>query len=84
MTPFSSTKKEEKGFKKYSYHERLQRLQLTTLESRRVRGDLIEVYKIMNGFEDIDYMEYFNISSTCLRGHERKVYKSRFNITMRK
>ena len=33
--------------KKYSYHERLQRLQLTTLESRSVWGDLIEVYKII-------------------------------------
>jgi len=83
MTPFSSTKKEEKGFKKYSYHERLQRLQLTTLESRRVRGDLIDVYKIMNGFENIDYREYFNISSTGLSGHEMKLYKSRFNTAIR-
>ena len=71
------------SLKKYSYHERLQRLQLTTLESRRVRGDLIEVYKIMNGFEDIDYRDYFNISSTGLRGHEMKLYKSRFNTTIR-
>jgi len=54
------------SLKKYSYHKRLQRLQLTALERRRVRGDLIEVYTIMNGFEDIDYREYFNISSTGL------------------
>ena len=54
------------SLKKYSYHKRLQRLQLTALERRRVRGDLIEVYTIMNGFEVIDYREYFNISSTGL------------------
>ena len=39
------------SLKKYCYHERLHRLQLTTLENRKVRGDLIEVYKIVNGFE---------------------------------
>ena len=27
---------------------------LTTLETRRLRGDLIEVFKILNGYEDID------------------------------
>ena len=39
----------------------------------------------MNGFEHIDYREYFNISSTglSLRGHEMKLYKSRFNTTIR-
>ena len=41
------------SIKKLTYHDWLQRLQLTTLESRRVRGDLIEVFKIINGFEDI-------------------------------
>ena len=28
---------------------RLKNLNLTTLETRRIRGDLIEVYRIMNG-----------------------------------
>jgi len=42
-------------------------LQLTTLESRRVRGDLIEVFKIINGFEDVNYKDYFVVSNTGLR-----------------
>ena len=33
-----------------SYSERLRILGLTTLETRRLRGDLIEVFKIFKGF----------------------------------
>ena len=33
-----------------SYRRRLQRLRLTTLLERRMRGYLIETYKIINGF----------------------------------
>ena len=41
--------------KSAGYHERLRLLRLTTLETRRlreVRGDLIEVFKIVKGFEE--------------------------------
>jgi len=70
--------------KKLTYHKRLQRLQLTTLESRTVRGVLIEVFKIINGFEDVNYKDYFVVSNTGLRGHECKLFKGRFNTTIRK
>ena len=36
------------------YYDRLKRLKLTTLATRRVRGDLIEVFKIIKGFEEVD------------------------------
>ena len=32
---------------------------LTTLESRRLRGDQIEVFKIVNGYEDVDRNMFF-------------------------
>ena len=37
-----------------SYEERLRECVLTTLETRRLRGDQIEVFKILNGYENID------------------------------
>ena len=41
-----------KGYWKLSYEERLKRLNLTTLHIRRLRGDLIEAYKIITGKEN--------------------------------
>src|SRR6266516_7054805 len=38
--------------KDLSYKDRLVFLQLPTLKYRRFRGDMIEVYKILNGFYD--------------------------------
>ena len=37
-----------------SENDRLTALGLTTLEVRRKRGDLIQLFKIMNKFEDVD------------------------------
>ena len=36
-----------------SYQSRLLQCGLTTLETRRLRGDQIEVFKIVNGYEDV-------------------------------
>ena len=36
------------------YEERLNECGLTTLETRRLRGGQIEVFKILNGYENID------------------------------
>ena len=40
--------------KSLPYEPRLNRLNLLRLEIRRIRGDLIEVYKILNGLEKIN------------------------------
>jgi hypothetical protein len=45
-----------------SYADRLKTLGLTTLATRRVRGDLIETFKLMKGLESIDYEELFTTS----------------------
>ncbi len=41
-------------FKELEYEERLKSLGLTTLETRRIRADLLEVYKIMKNFEGFE------------------------------
>lgn len=68
-------------FKGLGYEERLRRLGLTTLERRRVRGDLIETYKLLTGKEGIEYEQFFTLSKTGygLRGHSLKleVHRSR-------
>ena len=43
------------GFSKLSYEQRLIKCKITTLEKRRVRGDLIEVVKILNNFDKVDH-----------------------------
>ena len=37
-----------------SYYQRLEKLGLTDLESRRRRGDLIQLFKVIKGFEEVD------------------------------
>ena len=36
------------------YPERLRRLGYTDLETRRKRGDLVQIYKLVNGLEEVD------------------------------
>ena len=50
------------GCEDLSYKERLDKLKMTTLLERRMRGDLIEAFKILNGFTD-NGGSWFNISS---------------------
>ena len=49
---------------------------MATLETRRIRGDLIEVYRIMNGIEAIDWNLLFSKASyDGTRGHAMKLGK---------
>ncbi len=41
-----------------SYKERLKKLQLSILTERRERGDMIMLYKCVEGMEKIDVKEY--------------------------
>ena len=46
------------GLRDLTYEERLKECGLTTLDTRRLR-DQIEVFKILNGYENIDSNIFF-------------------------
>ena len=56
------------GLKGTTYEERLKELDMTTLEDRRVSGDLIEVYKILTGKERVDPSVWFSMASDRNQG----------------
>ena len=66
------------------YEERLRCLNLTTLETRRLRCDLIEVFKIFKGFDDLDPFTFFELSTAPTRGHFLKLVKPRCRLDVRK
>ncbi len=55
--------------------ERLKKLQLPTVTERRERGDMIMLYKCVEGIEKLDVTEYVIPSQSSLRGHSKKLYK---------
>ena len=69
-----------------SYEERLQQCRLlTTLETRRIRGDQIEVFKIMNGYEGLNKDMFFRIKNDSItRGHSLALVKSHSRLDKRK
>ena len=69
---------------KLSYEERLEKLNLTTLETRRLRGDLIEMFKNNKGFDNVDYKKFFQLSDNRLRGHSLKLFKAGCRLDCRK
>ena len=49
------------GYKELDYKEHLNRLNLPTLSYRRLRGDMIEIYKILTGNYDATVTSIFYI-----------------------
>ena len=67
------------------YEDRLRELSLTTLEDRRIRGDLIEMYKLLNGLECIDPNLFFKLRNyPGLRGHQLTLETERSRLNVRK
>ena len=67
-----------------SYEERLTECGLTTLETRCLRLN-IEVFKILNGYENIDRNMFFSLKKDSrTRGHEVKLVKDQCRLDIRK
>ena len=65
------------------YVDILRKVGLSSLETRRLRGDLIEVFKILKGFEDYDKSIFFKSAKTESRGHSEKLYHGRSRLDCR-
>ena len=67
-----------------SYEMRLRYCGLTTLETRRLRGDHTEVSKILNGYGDIDRNIFFSAKEDRrTRGHEVTLAKEQYRLDFR-
>lgn len=64
------------------YPRRLADLGLFTLEQRRLRGQLIETFKLLRGFTGLDPASLFQLSENQTRNHGFKVVPPRFNTVL--
>ena len=78
--------KQVPSLKQLSYTDRLKKLKMPTLKYRRLRGDIIETFKIINGIYDKEVTEiFFEMSRTDqTRGHSKKIQKGNCRENLRK
>ena len=73
------------SIKHLEYNDRLNALNLFSLERRRLRGDLIEVFKIVNCMDNITLNTFFELDSNSItRGHKYKFKKKFSRLNLRK
>ena len=70
------------GLKRLPYEDRLRRLDIYSLTARRLCGDLIETYKLLHGYTNVDYRIFFqkhdddpDCTDHNTRGHDWKLFK---------
>ena len=69
------------GYKHYCYEDILALCQLLTLEGERLRGDLIQVFKLRKGLGKINHNNFFVLHvKTSRRCHTLKVAKPRARL----
>ena len=67
-----------------SYPDRLQTLNLKSLEERRIMYDLILLYKIINNLVDFDHTNLFSMNTNRTRGHSQKINIQHARLNCRK
>ena len=74
------------GIRKLSYRDRLSSLGLKSLQTRRLRQDLIIVFKIVHGFLDVPFDDFFTFCPSLhkTRGHPYKLYVQNVHLNCRK
>ena len=72
------------GFFDLSYPARLQKLKLPTMAYRRIRGDMIQVYKMLNKGYDSSLPCILPLNSSNQRGHDKKLNVRHAHLHIRK
>ena len=65
------------------YDQRLKKLNLTTLAYRRRRSDVLQVYRIVNNIDNLDFNMFFKRNVHPTRGHSCKLEKPRASSSIR-
>ena len=73
-----------RGMRGLSYTERLTALGLPSLQFRRRRADMIEVFKIISGLDRIGADKFFAFNTSKTRGHSKKFFKPFSRLNLRK
>ena len=66
-----------------TYEERLAKIEILSMKYQRMRGDMIMVYKVLNGYEpSLEHL--FEVDNNSItRGHNFKLKKPPFKTTIR-
>ena len=70
------------SIRQLGYQRRLKHLNLYSLETRRLRGQLIETFKILKGFNNINYRDLFALCNNQTRNNGWKIKLKRFNTDL--
>ena len=72
------------GMKGLTYEEKLKECNLFSLSRRRLRGDMIQVFKILKGIDKIDMKDLgWELNERQTRGHNLKLVKHRSRLNLR-
>ena len=67
-----------------NYSERMRFLRLPSLKFRRIRGDLIQVYKIMNGMDNLDRHDFLEKAAVNITRRSNNKLFVKFRTNKRK
>ena len=72
------------SLKNMNYNQRLKKMTLPRLYDRRVRGDMIETFKILTGKEKLNARKLFRVNPFKERSHTMKLYRECPRLNLRK
>ena len=73
------------GLRPFSYVERLRALDLESFELRRIRNDLVTLYKLLHGRIASSVSKAFKCNNVLgTRGHAFRLVKNRFRLDIKK